>query len=378
MAAGITLKGVARLARKSQSPDYTLFLTVLTLLAIGIVMVFSSSAVEALRDYGDMYYFLKRQLAWAFIGITAMVFLMNLDYWHIQRLAVPMLVVTLFLLVLVLVPGIGRASHGATRWLGYGSLAFQPSETMKLAFVIFLADYLARKQQQVANLFKGLGPILVLLGFTFILILAQPDLGTAVAIAGTVYVMLFVGGARLWHLLLLAVAAIPAMAVAIASEEYRLRRFLAFLNPFKDPLGSGYHIIQSLYALGSGGFFGLGLGQSRQKFLYLPERHTDFIFAILGEELGFIGAAMVVILFFLFAWRGYKTAITAPDTFSSLLAAGVTTMVALQAFVNIGVVTATLPVTGIPLPFLSFGGSSLVFTMMGVGALLNVSRYCRR
>lgn len=357
------------------SPDWAIFFTVITLLAIGIVMVFSASSIKADQQFNDAYYFLKRQLLWALIGIPAMLVAMNIDYWHLQKWAKPILFATLILLVLVLVPGIGRVVNGARRWIGVGPIGFNPSEVTKVSLTIFLASFLSRRGARMREFIGGLIPPLLLMGIVCLLILGQPDLGTAVAIAGTVMVMLFAGGARIPHLISLVLAGIPLLAVAIFGEDYRRRRFLAFLNPWADPLGSGYHIIQSLYALGSGGLFGLGLGRSRQKFMYLPEQHTDFIFAILGEEMGFIGAVTVIFLFFLFAWRGYKVAITAPDNFGSLLAVGITTMVTLQAMINIGVVTSTLPITGIPLPFVSFGGSSLVFSLVGVGILLNVSKY---
>jgi cell division protein FtsW len=238
-----------------------------------------------------------------------------------------------------------------------------------------MAYSLAERQQKLGNFWRGVVPHAALAGAVCALILKEPDLGTAVAIAGTVFVMWFVAGVRASHLAVMTAAVVPLVAAAIWLEEYRRERFLAFLNPWADPLGDGFHIIQSLYALGSGGLFGLGLGQSRQKLFYLPERHTDFIFAILGEELGFIGAAAVLALFFFFAWRGYKIAIAAPDTFSCLLAVGITTMVVLQAIINIGVVTGSMPITGITLPFISFGGSSLIPILASIGILLNISKH---
>lgn len=357
-------------------PDYAIIISVATLLALGLVMVFSSSSVRAYVDFGDSYYFLKRQLAWVILGLAAMVAMMRVEYWEIRRVARPFFFLTLFTLVIVLVPGVGRLVGGARRWIGYGSLQFQPSELMKLAVVVYMAWALARSPGRVKDFVRGILPYVVLLGVIFALILQQPDLGTAVAVGGTVVVMIFVAGARLGHLGGLGLAALPVLAYAVMGEEYRRRRLFAFLDPFADPQGSGFHIIQALYAIGSGGLFGLGLGRSRQKFFYLPAEHTDFIFAILGEELGFVGAAFVLGLFLLLAWRGYRTAMTAPDMFSSLLAAGLTTMIALQAALNIGVVCGILPITGIPLPFLSFGGSSLVPTLAGVGMLLNISRHC--
>jgi cell division protein FtsW len=357
-------------------PDYGIIISVATLLALGLVMVFSSSTVRSYVQYGDSYYYLKRQLAWVIVGLVTMYALMKVDYWDVRRYARPFFFFTMLMLVLVLIPGIGSSAGGAMRWIGYGSLKFQPSELMKLAIVVYMAWALSRTPGRVRDFVRGVLPYIILLGAVFILVLEQPDLGTAVAIGITVLVMIFVAGGRLGHLFGLAVAAVPVVLLAIWGEEYRRRRFLAFLDPFADPQGSGFQIIQSLYALGSGGLFGVGLGDSRQKFFYLPAEHTDFIFAILGEELGFIGGLFVLGLFLVLAWRGYRIAMTAPDTFSSLLAAGITSMIVLQATVNIGVVCGILPITGIPLPFLSSGGSSLVPTLAGVGMLLNISRHC--
>jgi len=359
---------------RDDAPDYSVFLIVLALLGIGIVMVYSSSSVQALEDFGDSFHYLKRQAIWALLGIVAMVLCSQINYRMLHRYSRPILLVGLALLALVLIPGAGMSSHGAQRWLGVGSLGVQPSELMKLAIIIYTAAYLADKGEDIRRLVRGLGGLILALGAVFGLIMLQPDLGTAVAIAGTVAVMIIAAGARIGHLFLLGSAGVPLVFWLIFSEEYRRKRFLAFLDPQADPSGSGYHIIQSLYALGSGGLFGAGLGQSRQKFFYLPAQHTDFIFAVIGEELGFCGAALVLGLFFLLAWRGYRVALRAPDAFACYLAVGVTAMVTLQAIINIGAITATLPITGIPLPFLSCGGSSLVFTLAGIGLLLNVSR----
>jgi cell division protein FtsW len=248
---------------------------------------------------------------------------------------------------------------------------------IKLALVVYFSYALAKSRDRLTQFFDGLGPHLVLLGFVFGLIMLQPDFGTALTIAATAVVLIFTAGARVLHLVMVGLAALPVMYWLVADEPYRMRRILAFLDPQADPLGYGYHIIQSLYALGSGGLFGVGLGQSLQKFFYVPAQHTDFIFAILGEELGFLGVFTLLVLFLLFAWRGYRIALTAPDTFGSLLAVGITTMITAQALINIGVVTATLPITGITLPFVSYGGSSLLFTLIGVGMLMNISKHCR-
>lgn len=360
---------------KPKSPDFILFFSVVGLLGLGIVMVYSASAVSAYVNFGDSYYFLKRQLIWALLGLTALFVTMNIHYHTWRPLAKPILIGTLFLLVLVLIPGLGKVVNGARRWLGFGSLYLQPSEIAKLGMVLFCADSLARNQEKIKSFMKGLVPQLIILMVVFGLILKEPDLGTALAIGGTVFILLFASGARISHLFGLGAVGVVGIIAAILYEPYRLRRLLAFSDPWADPLNSGYHIIQSLYAIGSGGLFGVGLGRSREKFLYLPEPHTDFIFAILGEELGFIGTVTVLLLFFLFAWRGLRVAISAPDIYGSILAAGLTTMIIMQALMNIAVVTASMPVTGIPLPFLSFGGSALIFTLAGVGILLNISRF---
>lgn len=362
---------------KRGSPDYVIFYAVLCLLGLGVIMVYSASAVSANVHFNDSYYFLKRQVLWAGLGLIAMWFTMNIDYHVWQRFAKPVLIGTIVLLALVLVPGMGKVVNGARRWLGFGSIYIQPSEIAKLSMVLFTAYYLTKMQPVITKFKRGIVPQLAVLMVVFGLILKEPDLGTALSIAGTVFVLLFAAGARLWHLGSLGAVGVVGIAFAVLLEPYRMKRLLAFSDPWSDPLNTGYHIIQSLYAIGSGGLFGVGLGRSREKFLYLPEPHTDFIFSILGEELGLIGTTLVLVLFFLFAWRGLKTAMLAPDVYGSLLSAGLTTMILVQALMNIAVVTASMPVTGIPLPFLSFGGSALIFTLAGVGILLNVSRHVR-
>lgn len=344
-------------------------------MGLGIIMVFSASAYSALLYNNDMFYYLKKQLTWALLGLGAMAVAMHIPYFRLRKYAGFFLIIAFGLLILVLT-GAGITHKGSSRWLGIGSLSFQPSELTKLVMVIYMAHSLSQHQDKMKSFTKGVLPHLGILAAVCLLILAQPDLGTAVAIAGTSYLMMLIAGARWSHMGLLAIAGIALVAAAIAAAPYRMERFTAFLNPWLDPTGSGFQTIQSLLALGSGGPFGLGLGRGRQKLLFVPERHTDFIYAILGEELGFLGASLVIVLFFLFLWRGLRVAVTARDTYGSLLAAGITCMIALQAVINIGVVTGSLPVTGITLPFISYGGSSLVFTLAGVGILLNVSRYC--
>ncbi|HHW41547.1 MAG TPA: stage V sporulation protein E [Syntrophomonadaceae bacterium] len=361
--------------QRKQAPDFILFLVVLFLLTLGIIMVFSSSYVYAQIHYGDGAHFLKNQLAWALLGIAGMVTVMKIDYSNFKRWAIPIFGASVFLLLLVLIPGVGITIKGSTRWLGVGPLTFQPSEVAKLAMVIFLAKFLSGHHNRIKQFFRGFVPPLLVVGIVCGLILAQPDLGTAVTIAGTAYFMILAAGARKTHLITLALVGVGLVILAAVVEPYRMERLTAFLNPWADPLDTGFQTIQSLYAVGSGGLLGMGLGQGRQKFLYLPEQHTDFIFAVLCEELGFIGAFFVLLLFFAFMWRGLRIALKAPDNFGALLAVGITGMVVVQAVINMGVVTGSLPVTGITLPFISYGGSSLTLNLLGIGILLNISHY---
>lgn len=358
-----------------QRMDFVLLGTVLLLLAIGTIVVFSASADTSYHQFASPYYYLKHQLMWAAIGIFVLIIASRVDYWRYRRLILPFYGVALVLLVVVLVPHVGIQINGARRWLGVGSLQIQPSELAKLAMVFMFAFLLSRHRERLDDFWTGVVPHVLFAGVIFILILAEPDLGTTVAVAGTFFVMLFVAGVRKRHLLGMTAVAIPVLTWAMLGQAYRRQRLLAFIDPWKHPLGVGFHTIQGLLALGSGGVLGVGLGYSRQALGYLPEAYTDFIFAILGEELGLLGTVTVVLLFLVLAWRGYRIAMKAPDMFSSLLATGLTTMIAIQAAINIGVVTATLPVTGITLPFLSYGGSSLVLSLAGVGVLLNISRH---
>ncbi|MCW2278855.1 putative lipid II flippase FtsW [Heliophilum fasciatum] len=363
---------------KRKSPDVTILLAVVLLLMIGLLMVMSASSVRASYEYEDPFFFFKRQMMFAVMGLAVLVVLMRFDYRRLSPIANGFLIVSLILLLALFIPGVGKKVLGSTRWLNLGPASFQPSELVKLAVIFFLAKALSRDQHQLLDLFKGLGPYLALMGFIGLVLVVQKDLGTALAICGTMFLMLFVAGARTKHMGWLFGAGVGLVALAAYIEPYRMRRITGFLDPEADPQGAGYQLLQSLYALGGGGLFGSGLGQSKQKFFYLPEHHTDFIFAILGEEFGTLGAAVVIALFFLLIWRGIRVGVTCPDAFGSLLAVGLTAQVGLQAVINMGVVTGLLPVTGITLPFLSYGGSSLVFTLAGIGLLLSVSRYSPR
>ncbi len=351
------------------------FLTVLLLICVGVVMVYSASAVVAQAQFGDSAWFLKRHLVYAAIGVLAMSVAWRIHYPRLRALTLPLLGVTVAALVLTLIPHIGREAGGARRWLSLGVFHFQPAELAKLAMVLYLANFLANRGARTREFGTGLVPPLVVLAALAVPIVKQPDLGSVLILVTITGVMLFVGGARLSHLLAVAAAAVPVGAAVVFHAGYRIQRVLAFLDPWRDPRGSGFHIIQSLLALGSGGIFGVGLGQSREKFFFLPERHTDFIFSIIGEELGLLGTAAVILLFLALAIWGYRIASRCPDRYGALLTAGLTTMLVGQAALNIGVVSGALPVTGVPLPFISFGGSSLVLSSIAVGILLNISQY---
>ncbi len=365
------------MSKTRSAPDVYLLLATIGLLAIGVVMVYSASAVLAFHQYGDSYFYLKRQLVFACLGLIAMYFTMNVDYWIWKKHANKLLLICFILLVIVLIPGIGVVRGGARSWLGIGSFGIQPSEFMKLGMVIFMAKLLSVHQAVLSTFTTGLLPPLGLLGLAFGLIMLQPDLGTGAVLVGATMIVIFTAGARLSHLAGLALVGVAGFVALIAAAPYRLQRITAFLDPWSDPLGAGYQAIQSMYAIGPGGLVGLGLGASRQKHAYLPEPQTDFIFSIVAEELGFLGGALVLLLFLLLVWRGMRAAITAPDSFGSLLAVGIVGIIAVQVFINIGVVIGMLPVTGITLPLISAGGSSLTLLLTALGILLNVSRYSR-
>lgn len=365
------------MGKARSAPDVWILISTLLLLTIGVVMVYSASAVIAYHEFGDYFYYLKRQLLFAVLGIIAMFFTMNMDYHVWKKYAKIGLIICFALLIIVLIPGIGVIRGGARSWLGIGSFGIQPSEFMKMGMILFLAKLLSDQQSQITSFTKGLLPPLVLVGVAFGLIMLQPDLGTGAVMVGASLLVIFTAGARILHLSFLAIGGIAGFVGLILAAPYRLQRINAFLDPWQDPLGAGYQAIQSLYAIGPGGLVGLGLGMSRQKYSYLPEPQTDFIFSIIAEELGFIGGMVVLLLFLILVWRGMRTAITAPDTFSSLVAVGIVGMVAVQVIINIGVVIGLMPVTGITLPLISAGGSSLTLMLTSIGILLNISRYAR-
>ncbi|WP_110932174.1 stage V sporulation protein E [Paenibacillus bouchesdurhonensis] len=365
------------MSKNRMAPDFWLMSSILGLLAIGIVMVYSAGSVLAFHDYGDSFYFVKRQLLFAVLGLVAMFFMLNLDYRHLRKYAKFALLVCFALLVIVLIPGIGVVRGGARSWLGISSFGIQPSEFMKLGMILFLSYWLSKEDYKITLFTRGLLPPLGIMGLAFGLIMLQPDLGTGTVMMGASLLIVFTAGARVKHLSGLAAVGALGFVGLVLAAPYRLQRITAFLDPWSDPLGSGYQIIQSLYAIGPGGLAGLGLGMSRQKYSYVPEPQTDFIFSILAEELGFIGGLLVLLLFLILVWRGMRVAMTVEDSFGSLLAVGIVGMVAVQVVINIGVVIGLMPVTGITLPLISYGGSSLTLMLTALGILLNLSRYAR-
>ena len=353
--------------------DKWLLASVLVLCAFGLIMVFSSSEVEGYVNYGNSSYYFQHQILWLLIGCAGGLLALGFDYHRLRSLAPAAAAIVLALLVLVLVPHLGVMRNGARRWFGFGAFTIQPAEIAKVVMVVYLARWLEKSGDRVRTVREGLVPFLVILGAIVGLVLLEKDLGTAMVLAIIAIAMFLVAGARWWQVVGTVGLSAGAIGLLIRLEPYRFSRMSAFLNPWADSLNTGFQSVQSVLALGSGGLFGVGLGNSIQKYQWLPEAHTDFIFAIIGEEVGLIGTLFVLTLFCLLAYRGYRAALRAPDTFGLLLATGITTWLIFQAFVNMAAVTLTLPTTGIPLPFVSFGGSSLSVSLTAVGLLLNIS-----
>ena len=347
------------------------------LVAFGLVMVLSASSVSAYAEYGSSLTFAGRQAIYAVFGLIALIAASRVPFAAWRTIGFPFLAACAILLVLVLHPAIGTVSGGSARWIELGPVSLQPSEFVKLAVVACVAGVLARKWGKLDEPGQLLVPIVPMVGVICLLIMLQPDLGTTIIIVGTVFAIMFAAGVRLSYLAMGGLVAAALGTILIFSEHYRRVRFLSFLNPWKDPQNTGYQLIQGQLALASGGWTGVGLGASRQKWLYLPNAHTDFIFAIIGEELGLIGAFVVVALFVVLLWAGVRIAGRAPDVFSRLLAAGVVAWIGLQVVVNLGAVTGLLPITGVPLPLVSYGGSSLIVTLAGIGVLLSIARVGR-
>ncbi|MGZ8563299.1 MAG: putative lipid II flippase FtsW, partial [Candidatus Limnocylindria bacterium] len=375
--AGAASRRTARagVRRDRHQVAYPLLVSVIALVALGVVMVYSASSINSYITTADPSSQGIQQGVWAALGLVAMIAASRTDFRLLRYVAIPVFVVTMGLLVIVLIPGIGTAAFGSRRWLflpGIGG--FQPAELAKLAVCLYLAHWLDRRGTEARGLWNGFVPFLVLVGPGFLLIALEPDLGTAGVYVAAALAVFFMAGANLFYLSAIGASVVGAAYLMVISTPYQLQRLESFLDPFRDPLHSGYNAVQALLALGLGGITGAGLGASRQKYLYLPAPSTDFIFAIIGEEWGLIGTLTVLLLFVVVAYQGYRIAINAPDTFSGLLAAGITTWLVAQACINMMVVTALLPVTGIPLPFISYGGSALIINLVAVGILLSISR----
>jgi cell division protein FtsW len=344
------------------------------LLSVGIIMIYSASAIYAHDKMRDSAYYLKRHLVYLLLGCFLARIAASVDYERLRKYSKHILIGTLVFMVLVLIPHVGYSTGGARRWFRILGFSFQPSEFLKIALIFYLADFLERKRLYLKDLKRTVFPVLVVLGISVGLVFLQPDLGTAITIAVVAMILFFASGFSVWHLGVMVLGALPVLYVALLSKPYRKKRLLAFFHPWDDPRGVGFQIIQSFLALGSGGIFGVGLGRSQQKLFYLPESHTDFIFSIIGEELGFIGAFAVVILFVLFIFAGMVIAYRAKDFFSQLLALGLVSLVGFEAVINIGVSIGALPTKGLSLPFISYGGTALLANLVIVGILMNISR----
>lgn len=354
--------------------DIILLLITITLVGIGVLMIYSSSAIFVQKYTQDSYFMLKKQLLWVCISSIGMLIAWKTDYRLLRKYKGIVIVVGLFLLILTIIPGIGCKIGGASRWLKIFGLTFQPAELIKLCLLLWMADFVVKKKAHLKSMLKGFLPSLAFLLIIIAILLKQPHFGMIILFFSVSMVILFVGGVSLKHMFLLLSSSIPILIFLALKAPYRVRRLSIFIDPWSDASGRGYHIIQSWFALGSGGLFGVGLGQSKQKLFYLPESSTDFIFAIIGEEGGFILAVAVIVLFLGFAYCGIKICMATEDLFASLFAFGLTFIIVAQAFFNICVVTGVLPTTGVPLPFISFGGSALFFNMVSVGILLNIAK----
>jgi len=355
------------------SYDPILLGAVLLLVGFGLVMVYSASAITAQDKLGDSFHYLKRQATAAGIGLLAMVVAMKLGYRRMARLAYPLLIISIVLLTLVLIPGLGTTAGGAKRWLRFPGVSLQPAEVAKLAWVVYLSYSLAKKREKVQSFSIGFLPHLGIAGLLVALCMLEPDFGSSVALLVLMFVMLFAAGAKLSYLIGSVLVAIPIAYTAIASSPYRMKRITAFLDPWANRQGSGYQVAESLMSIGSGGMTGLGLGDGRQKLFFLPEAHTDFIFSIIGEELGLVGVGLLIALYGVIIWRGLKTALAAPEPFGTYLALGITSLIAFQAVVNMSVAMGLVPTKGLTLPFISYGGSSLIVLMGAAGLLLSIS-----
>lgn len=353
--------------------DFLLLFSIILLVAFGVLMVYSASFYSAQLTYGDSMFFMKKQLVGAIIGLASMIILYFIDYRFLKKLKWISLIVSLVLLLLVFVPSIGVKVYGARRWINLGFFTLQPSEIAKFGFIIFASSSLAKMQRQVKS-FKGILPTLIAGGIICCLIILEPNMSITICVGVTMITILFVGGARFKHFCFLAIPIALLVPLLIILEPYRLRRLVAFLDPFASASSEGFQLVQSLYAVGSGGLFGVGLFNSRQKYLFLPFAESDFIFSIIAEEFGFVGSCVLILVFGIVIARGIIIAMKAPTRFGCYLASGITTIIAVQLVVNIAVVTGSIPPTGLPLPFISAGSTSLVMFMSAIGVLLNIDK----
>jgi cell division protein FtsW len=362
----------------SRSYDRLILVSTLTLLALGLTMVFNASTVMAQAQYHDPYFFIKRQALYALLGIGVLFLGLAINYRVYQRLAYPLLFITLIGLILVFIPGIGGKVRGAARWLKLGPFNLQPSEFAKLAMALFLAYSLTKKQEKMKDFSIGFLPHMMVAGVFIILVGLEPDFGTAITIAAIVFTMLFVGGTRLVHIFLSLGTGLGLAVIMVLRDPKKLNRVFSYLDPWKYGQDVGYQLKQSLLAIGSGGLLGLGPGQSRAKLFYLPDAHTDFILSIFSEEMGFVGFILILTLFAILVYRGLRLSFRTEDSFGSYLALGLTLLIGLPAVINMGVVSGIFPTKGLSLPFLSYGGSSLLANMLAVGILLNISSQAKR
>lgn len=364
---------------KPHHSDYILIFTVIALIIFGLVILASASVVLSQENFGQNYYFLKHQIIFGLsAGLFFWLIAQKIYYQYWQKLALPLLIIALILLILVFLPGLGRQYGGAQRWIVFGPVSIQPSEIVKLTFILYLSALLAKKREKIVQISQGLAPFLIIISFISVLIILQPDISTLMIIVLIGLIIYFSAGAKKSHILGISGLGIIIFLILIKIAPYRLSRLMVFLHPEIDPQGIGYQINQALLAIGSGGLFGRGLGRGLQKWNYLPEPISDSIFAIAAEELGLIGAGILIILFMLLAYRGFKIAKNAPNYFGRLLAAGLTGWLVFQAFINIAAISGLVPLTGIPLPFISYGGSAMAVSLAAVGILVNVSKYTTR
>lgn len=354
--------------------DFTLVIIILALLFLGLIMVLSASSPKSLSEYGTSYQFFIRQLVFAVLGVIAMAVISKIDYRIYKRFYKLAWIASIVLLALVLV--IGKEVNNAKRWIVIrGSFQFQPSEMVKFLMIIFYAGILTKNRDDLGDFWKGLVKHLCMLAPIIVLLMLEPHFSVSIVIVGICCIMMIMAGCKLWQFLASGFSiGVPLIIVLIKAAPYRLQRVVTFMDPWSDPTDTGWQVIQSLYAIGSGGLFGTGLGEGKQKYLYLPEPHNDFIFSALAEELGFVGCAIVIVLFILLIWRGILIAMKAPDMFGSLIAIGITALIAIQVIINIAVVTSSMPATGMPLPFFSYGGTALFLLLCEMGVLLNISR----